>query len=417
MIGGPRCVAGLDVGSTKSCAVILEVGWPEGNGNGDGHPPTPGGRVLGVGTAPNEGMRRETVTNLEATTASIRDALREAELTAEREVDGLFVGMASSGVALGSSTGVVALGSREVTGSDVERVHEVARAVVVPTDRQLLHVIPRDYAVDGRSGIQAPAGMSGTRLEVEACIVTAEASACEVLRKAVDRAGYRTEELVLGPLATGLAVLTEREREIGVALVEVGGAATDLAVFRDGRLHRVSSFPWGAGAVTNDVVKGLGVPLEEAERLKREHGSARSRDVDPGESVEVPGPSPGTVRRVSRELLAHIIEQRMDEIFGLVYEDLDRAALLGELGGGVVLTGGGVRLSGTLELAQHVFNLPVRQGAGGRGLSGLVEAVREPGATMALGLALYGGMRGRGGFGGRTVRAITRMTEWLRDFF
>lgn len=407
MIGGPRIVASLDVGSTKTCAVILESA-----GDGEGRD-----RVLGVGLAATEGVRSDDVTDMEATTRSIREAMREAEMMAGLEVREAYVGLAGRHVRVADSSGVVAVSGDEVTGSDVERVHEVGRAVVIPPDRELLHAIPQEYRVDGRPGIQAPVGMAGTRLEVEICLVTASSAACGDLRRAVDRAGYAVDELVLESLASSVAVLREREREAGVALVEIGGSATDVAVFEGEKVRSLTSLRWGGQTVTNDIVKGLGVPVDEAERLKREHGAARTGGVDPSERLEVPGPSPGTRRTVSRELLAHIIEQRMDEILGLVYDDLAEQGLLDSLQAGVVLTGGGAALSGVVELAQEVFNLPVRLGEPGTELGGFADAVVRPKFATAVGLALYGEMRDRRRTGLGTGRVLARVTDWFREFF
>lgn len=406
MIGGPGIVAGLDVGSTKTCAVLLAPDGPDGQGS----------RVVGVGLAASDGIRREEVTNLEATAGSIREALEEAEVMAGREAETVFAGLSGGHVSVEVSAGVVAVGGEAIRSADVERVHEVGRAVVIPPDRELLHAIPQEYSVDGRGGIQDPVGMAGTRLEADVCIVTASRTACRDLRRAVDRAGYRVEELVLDPLASASAVLRDGEREVGMALVEVGGASTDVAVFRDGKLLHLRSFGWGGEAITGDVVKGLGVPLDEAERLLRSHGTALTDRVEPGEEIEVPGPTAGSRRTVSRELLAHIVEQRLDEILGLVYDDLAEGGMREEIPGGVVLTGGVASLPGAAELAQRVFNAPVRVGAPGDGLAGLVDAVRKPKFATGVGLALYGREReatGRGPAG----RAFARVTEWLMEFF
>lgn len=409
MIGIPRYLVGLDVGSTKTCAVVVET---RASGNGDGAPV----RVLGFGTAPAEGMRSSAVTDLEATIESIRQSVREAELMAGREVEAAYVGVAGVHARVSRSNGVVAVGG-EVDDEDVRRVEEVGRAVVLAPDRELIHAIPQEYVVDGRSGIRDPMGMTATRLESEVCIVTAASAVCRDLRKAVDRAGYRPEELVLEPLASGLAVLRDREREEGVALVEMGGAATDLVVFRDQKIRHVRSLPWGAGTVTNDIAKGLGVSVAEAQRLKERHGCARRERVDPAEKVDVPGPTPGSGRKVPRELLAHIIEQRMDELFGLVYDELEESGQLDGLGAGVVLSGGGVALPGALEVAQSVFNLPVRLGRPGDALVGMADAVSPPRFATGVGLALYGSSReGKGGLAG-AGRVLNRVSAWLKDFF
>ncbi len=410
MIGGARCIAGLDVGSTTTSAVLIEVG-PAWEGTADTV------RVLGVGTAHTEGVRNRNVTHIEAATESVREALRDAEEMAGVEAAVVFAGVAGDHIEVGASTGVVAVSGEEVDQGDLDRVHEVARAIVIPQDRELLHAIPQDYVVDGQSGIQDPRGMEATRLESQICVVTAGSPACLNLRKAIDRAGYRTEELVLAPLASSLAVLSEDARQAGVAFLEIGGAATEMMVYREGRLHLVATLPWGGVTVTNDIVKGLGIQLADAEELKRTCGCASTRGVADEEKLDIAGPTPGTTREVSRELLAHIIEQRLDEMFGLVYEALEEKQMLGTLPAGVVLTGGGAKLEDIVELAQTVFNMPVALGLPGAGLEGVVEATRDPCLSTAVGLALYGRMRSSETDGGIALRTLSRFTDWLRDFF
>ncbi len=410
MIGGPRVVAGLDVGSTKTCAVILDapVGWMADE---------PPAEILGVGVATTEGVRNRNVTNIEAATDSIRDAVRDAEAMAGVETQGVYAGIAGEHIEVSCSTGVVAVAGQEIGPADIEGVHEVARAVVIPPDREMLHAIPQDYIVDGLHGIQDPTGMEATRLESEVCVVTAGSPACQNLRKAIDRAGFGTEELVLATLASNLAVLSEEDRQAGVAMVEIGGSATEALVFKDGRLRLVASLPWGASTVSNDIVKGLGIPMADAVHLKKAQGTAQTRRVDPAEKITVPGPTPGSTREVSRELLAHIIEQRLDEIFGLIYEALEEKELLGALPCGVVLTGGGAGLDGTVDLAQEVFNMSVALGEPGAGMTGVVDAVRRPEYAAAVGLALFGRLREQGRGGGLAMRTLSRVTDWLRDFF
>lgn len=410
MIGAPRCIAGLDVGSTSTTAVLVEPGssWDGSSGPS---------RVLGIGVVHTEGVRNRNVTHIEAATESIREALRDAEDMAGVEVGAVYAGVAGDHITVGSSSGVVAVSGDEVGQGDLDRVHEVARAIVIPPDRELLHALPQDYVVDGQPGIQDPRGMEATRLESEVCVVTAGSPACQNLRKAIDRAGYRAEELVFAPLATSLAVLSDDAKQAGVALLEIGGAATEMMVYREGRLHLVATLPWGGLTVTNDIVKGLGIPLADAEDLKRNRGIASTRAVEGDETLEIAGPTPGRTRQVSRELLAHIIEQRLDEMFGLVYEALEEKHMLGALPGGVVLTGGGAMLEGVVELAQSVFNMPVSLGQPGAGLEGVVEATRDPRLSTAVGLALYGRMRSEELGGGFALRTLSRLTDWLRDFF
>lgn len=409
MIGGSRYVAGLDVGSTKTCAVIIDPG----NNFGEEGPP----EVLGVGHAPTAGVRHRAVADIEAATDSIRTALREAEEMAGAEVQTVFAGVGGAHIAIERSVGVVAIAGREIMPRDIENVHEVAQAVVLPPDREMVHAIPQDYLVDGRSGILDPTGMEATRLECEVSVISADRSACQNLRKAIDRAGYRTEELVLTPLASSLSVLPSDARATGTVLIEIGGASTEVLAFRDERLRLARTLPWGAATVTSDIAKGLGVPVAEAETLKALYGSAQTRRVDPAEKFEISGPTPDGRREVSRELLAHIIEQRLDEILGLVFEELDAAGLIGELPGGVVLTGGGIELDGVVELAQEVLNLPVDRGLPGAGLHGLVEAVRRPECAAGVGLALFGRHRRIDGGGSVVVRTLTRVGGWIREFF
>lgn len=409
MIGASRFVAGLDVGSTKTCAVIIDPGASSGE---DMQP-----EVLGVGNAITDGLRNRIVANIDAATESIRSALREAEDMAGVEVTEVFAGVGGEHISIDTSIGVVAISGREIMPRDIENVNEVAQAVVLPPDREILHAIPQDYMVDGRAGIQDPTGMQATRLESEVCVISAAAAACQNLRKAIDRAGYRVEELVLSPLASSLAVLRDDSRLAGTALIEIGGASTEVLAFKDERLRLAKTLPWGAATVSNDIVKGLGVPLAEAEKLKALYGTAQTRRADPNEKIGISGPTPGGRREVSRELLAHIIEQRLDEILGIVFDELEAKRLLDDLPRGVVLTGGGAELDGVVELAQEVFNLPVAKGLPGSGLDGVVEAIRRPECASAVGLALYGRHRRMDNGAGGVMRTLSRFKGLLREFF
>lgn len=406
---GPSTVAGVDIGSTKTCAIVAD--------NRVGHDPGEPLSVLGVGVSAAGGMNGPAITNLEAATRSVREAVQEAERMSGREVDSVYVSIPSAYVETSRSRGVVAVSGAEITPSHVRRVQEVGQAVPIPPDRQLIHAICQEYAVDGRGGIQDPVGMIATRLEADVCIVTAESAVCRDLAKVVDRAGYRPEEFVIAPLASGLSLLADGDREAGVALVEVGGAATDVLVYAGKRLVHVATMPWGGATVTRDIARGLGVPEEEAARLKERHGAARRSSVDPDEQLEVTGPSLGTGRRISRELLAHIIEQRLDEILGLVYDELEDAGVRDRLGAGIVLSGGGACTAQTVELARSVFNLPVRLGVPGRGLTGATNAVATPVYATGVGLAMYGSLQQKGGGLAGATRAIARVGGWIKDFF
>jgi cell division protein FtsA len=412
MIATPYLIGALDVGSTKTCAVIGEMVL-----NGDG---APRAKVLGVGQARPGGVRRDAVSNLEETSEEIRQALKQAELMAGMQPRALYVGLSAEYVQTSTSNGVVAIGGEEIGEEDVERVHEVARAVVVPPDRELLHVIPQDYSVDHRGGIQYPVGMLGTRLEADVFMVLGAGAPARNLRKAVTRAGYEVAQVVLNPLAAGLSVLTRDEREVGSAVVVIGGRNTEIAIFHEGKIRHVAVVPCGGVSFTNDIVKGLGIPYAEAERVKERHGVATTRMVDPTQTIEISGPAPGARKHVPRELLAHIIEQRMDEVLGLVLEEIERSGYGNRLGGGVVLSGGGASIDGTLDVAQSVFTLPVRCGAPGEGLTGLADSVRRPKFATPVGLMLFGMERIREDFGngrGPTFRALARVGGWLREFF
>lgn len=405
-------IAGLDIGTTKTCAVIGELtGEPRRQ---------PGLRILGVGQARTGGMRGERVTHLEETTESIRTAMKEAELMAGVTVDRVYAGLSGDHIETWTSMGVVAVAGEEITPGDLHRVHEVARAVALAPDREMLHAIPVEYTVDHEPGIKDPVGMGGTRLETEVYLVTCSATAAENLRKAVTRAGYAVQGLVLEPLATAWAVLTEDEREIGVAMVEVGASTTDLAVYYDGRIRHVAVLPVGGANVTSDLVKGLSLRFAEAERAKELYGAASAQYVDPQETVEVPGPAPGQTRIVARELIAHIAEQRLDELFGMVRKQLEDHGHADRLAAGIVLTGGSSALPGTVELAQQVFAAPVRLGVPKEGLSGLADRVGRPRFATAAGLALWGAERyAETGEGASTLASgvLSRTVAWIREFF
>jgi len=404
-------IAGLDVGTTKTCAVIAEVA---------GDPRRAGLTILGVGQARTGGIRGDLVTNIDEMTDSVRSAVKEAELMAGAAVDRVYAGIGGEHVRASSSLGVVAVADEEITLDDVERVHVVARAVALPPDREMLHALPQEYIVDHQGGIKDPVGMAGTRLESEVHLVTCASSAATNIRKAVNRAGYRVQELVLEPLAAARAVLTEDEKEVGVAMVEVGATTTDLAAYYEGKIRHLVILPFGAHTLATDLVRGLSVPYAEARKALEHYGTAYAQMVDPRETVEMPGPSPGQMRHVARELIAHIIEQRLDEMFGIVQRELDAQDMLDTLGAGIVLTGGVAALPGIVELGQQIFAAPVRLGLPYEGLGGLADSVRRPRFATATGLALWGADRfAETGQGASTLTSgvLTKIGAWLKEFF
>ena len=406
-----KLIAGLDIGTTNTCAVIGET---------VGDPRRPGLKILGVGQARTEGLRGDMVTNIEEITESVRSSMKEAELMAGVSVDRVYAGIGGDYVRAWNSMGVVAISEDEVSRDDMERVHIVARAVALPPDREMVHAIPQEYRVDDQQGIKDPLGMAGVRLEAEVFLVTCQIAGSTNIRKAVNQAGYCVQEMVLEPLAGGRAVLTEDEKEVGVVMVEIGASTTDVVAYYEGKVQHVSILPFGGKTLTADLVRGLSVPYAEAKKAKEHFGIAFAQMVDPRETVEMPGPSPGQIRAIGRELIAHIIEQRLDEMFGIVQAELEGQGLLDKLGAGVVLSGGTVAIPGVVELAQQIFASPVRIGFPDESLGGLADSVRRPRFAIATGLALWGADRfAETGKGASTVSSgvFTKLGTWLKEFF
>jgi cell division protein FtsA len=416
-----RLVMGLDVGSARTTAVIAEaVG---------GAPRRPGVRVLGVAQARTTGLRRGAVADIEEAARAVRGAVAEAERMAGARAEAVFAGIAGEHVRALTSQGIVAVAGEEITRADVDRVNAVARALAIPPDRELLHAIPQEYTVDRTTGIQDPIGMGGMRLETDMYLVTIGSQPAANLRKCIERAGHHVRELVLEPLASALAVLTEDEKELGVTLVELGASSTDVAVFHENKIRHLANVPYGGAHVTNDLVHGVNLSQADADHLKESYGVALERMVDPDEVIELPHSPTHGERHVPRELLAHIIHQRFDEIFDLVVRGVRGAGLGSPLAGGVVLTGGGAELPGVAELARDVFGTPVRVGRPQAAISGLREALDTPREATVAGLVLYGASRlalgGAAAAGPRRVplaapgvdRWANRLKLWLQDFF
>ena len=374
-----RIYAGLDIGTTKITAVIAE---PDEDGSRI--------RIVGVGTAPSDGLKRGVVVNLEKTTRSIQYAVQEAERMSGRTIRGVYAGIAGDHIRGINSRGVIAVSRKdaEIRPHDVERVIEAAKAVAIPTDREILHVLPQEFIVDDQDGIRDPVGMSGVRLEAEVHIITGAAAACRNILRAAERAGLQVEELVLEPLASADAVLTQDERDLGVALLDIGGGTTDVAVFFEGSVRHTAVIGLGGSNVTNDLAIGLRTPVERAEQLKVQSGCALTSLVRPEEVVLVPSVGGRPDREVSRHMLAMMIEPRIEEIFELAKKEVRKNHVSDLLGAGVVLTGGASSLEGMPELAEQVFDLPVRRGIPA-GFSGLTEAVCDPRFATGVGLAIH----------------------------
>lgn len=418
-----RIVAALDVGSASTTALIAEV-------TGE-LPRRPTLRVLGVGTARTAGFRRGVVSDIEETTRSIAQAIGDAERMAGVKVESLYVGIAGEHVQTMTSPGIVAVNGDEITRADVSRANDVARAQSIPRESELLHSIPQEYTVDKNVGVRDPVGMVGTRLETEMYLVTVGTSPANNLRKAVEKAGYKTQDLVLAPLASALATLTEDEKELGVVLIEMGSGTTDLAVFLEGKIRHVATINLGGQNVSADIIHGLGVSPADADRLKEEYGCAYEPMIQPGQFITLPSTVTQGDRQIPYELLAHIIQQRTDEIFDHVQREIERAGFSKQLNAGVVVTGGASVTAGIAELASDIFGQTVRIGQPS-GVDGLIEAVGSPRFSCVVGLAQFAAgrvaiasMMQPGTAGKRASTAtpasvnqiVVKLKEWFQDFF
>ncbi len=403
-------VIGLDVGTAKVCAIIGEVNEDEMVD------------IIGVGVAPSRGLRKGVVVNIDHTVAAIKAAIQDAELMAGYRVASVFAGVSGGHIRGINSHGVIAIKNREVTASEVDRVVDAARAVAIPTDREILHILPQEFMVDDQDGIKEPIGMAGVRLEAKVHIITGAASAAQNIVRCANRAGLRVEDLVLQQLASAEAVLSPDEKELGVALVDIGGGTTDIAVIVDGAIQHSSVISVGGEQLTNDIAFGLRTPLVEAERIKKRHGCALGALVNKDESISVPGVGGRPPRTLSRSVLADIAEPRLEEIIGLVKRELEKTGLLHALASGVVLTGGTVAIEGISELAEQILEMPVRIGCP-TGVSGLVDIVRSPMYATGVGLVLWGVNHGAMDMGalsgndGVFGRFMGKMKQWFVEAF
>lgn len=404
-------VAGLDLGSTRTCAIVGQV---------TGDVRVSGVKVLGVGVSRETGVRRGVVRDIEETTRSIVDAMRDAERMAGVQAPDLYCGIAGEHIQVRTSDGLASVTGEEILRADVERVNEVATAISLGPERDLLHSIPQEYKVDAQDGISDPVGMTGLRLEVQMYLVSVQTAAAQNLRKSVQRAGYRVQQLVLEPLASSLAVLTQEERELGCALIDLGGGSTGAAIFKDGKVQHVMSLPYAGSHLTSDIVQGLSVTQVDADRLKEKWGVAYTPLVDPDESISLPSTPGQGVRQAKRELLAHIIHQRLDEILGLVQDEIEKQGFAGNLPAGIVVTGGGAHLPGIVELAREAFATPARVGMPHQGISGLVDSVQAPRYAVPVGLALFAAhdtLQRAADTASGVERLISPVKRWLQDFF
>jgi cell division protein FtsA len=369
-------IVGLDVGTTKICAVVGEV--VEGNRID----------IIGIGTSPSKGLRKGVVTNIESTVESIKKAVEEAELMAGVEINSVYAGIAGGHIKSFNSRGVIAIKNKEVTHADINRVIDAARAVAIPLDREVLHVIPQEFIIDEQDGIKEPLGMSGVRLEAEVHIVTGAVTSAQNIIKSVNRAGLHVIDIILQPLASSEAVLTSDEKELGVAVVDIGGGTTDIATFVNGSLWHTAVLGIGGNHLTNDVAVGLRTPASEAEKIKVKYGCALTSMVKEDETIEVPSVGGRPPRVVSRQVLSEIIEPRAEEIFSLVQRELKKTGYEELVASGAVITGGAAIMEGMTEVAERIMDMPVRRGMPSN-IGGLVDVVSNPMFATGVGLILY----------------------------
>jgi cell division protein FtsA len=408
MLKKSSIVVGLDIGTTKVCVVIGEM-------------TEQGVEIIGVGSHASQGLRKGVVINIEATVSSVKRAVEEAGLMAGCEIHTVFTSISGGHIKAFNSHGIVAVKSKEVTQRDLDRVIDAARAVAIPMDRDVLHVLPQDYIIDEQDGIREPLGMSGVRLEAKVHIVTGAATSTQNIVKCCNRTGLNVAEIVLAPLAAAEAVLTDEERELGVALIDIGGGTTDVAVYHDGAVKHTGVIGIGGNHVTNDIAAGLRTPFNDAERIKQRFGYAKASMVDGDERVDVPGVAGKGPNSVSRQILCEIIEPRLDEIYELVQKEIAKTGFEGSLASGLVVTGGSMLLPGAVEMAERCFGMPVRLGVPAH-VGGLVDIVSNPTYATGVGLVLYGMKRAeRGTYRVRDDKILSkvkhRMSDWLSDFF
>lgn len=404
-------IVGLDIGTTKVCAVIGRIN--EYNSVD----------IIGVGTSPSRGLRKGVVVNIESTVHSVATAIEKAELMAGLEVRSVYAGIAGGHIEGVNSRGVVAVSSRgkEISEQEVERVIEAAKALALPMEREVIHVIPQEFIVDNQDGIKDPVGMNGVRLEAEVHIVTGAVASAQNIVKSVNRSGYAVNDIVLEPLASALATLKEDEKELGVVLIDIGGGTTDVLVYLNGSIWHTNVISMGGNHVTSDISIGLRTPINAAEEIKKDWGIALSELVDTDEIIEVPNVGGRKPTRMPRQILAEIIQPRMEEIFYLVKNDLDQKDFKDLLSGGVVVTGGASLLEGTDKVAERIFEMPVRIGRPSN-VGGLVDEVSSPEYSTGVGLVLYGMqarpvsfMENRGA--GLFTNIKKRMVNWFGEFF
>ena len=399
-------IVGLDIGTTKICAVVAELS--DNNVN-----------IIGIGTHPSVGLRKGVVVNIETTVESINRAVREAEMMAGCEISSVYAGIAGGHITGFNSNGIIAIKGDEITQADVDRVIEAARAVAIPMDREVIHVLPQEFIVDGEAGIYNPVGMAGVRLEVRIHIVTGAVTSAQNIIKCGHKAGLDICDIILEPIASSEAVMTKEEKEIGTGIIDIGGGTTDLAIFSGNNIKHTFVLSLGGNNMTNDISVGLRTPMAEAEKIKLKYGTCVADKVKNEETLEISDISGRGARKLPRQILAEILEPRVEEIFTLMKREIYRARMKDYVASGIILTGGASLLDGIPEIAESVFELPVRLGTP-QGISGLVDVVNSPMYATGVGLVLYGAKhQSKKKFRIRDAnifnRIMTQMQAWFKE--
>lgn len=401
---GNRMIVGLDIGTSKVVCIVGEV--------------TPEGliEVVGIGSHPSRGLKKGMVVNIESTVMSIQRAVEEAELMAGCQIHSVSAGIAGNHVRSMNSHGIVAIRDREVYQPDIERVIDAAQAVAIPADQKILHILPQEFVIDSQEGVKEPLGMSGVRLEAKVHLVTCAVNAAQNIEKCIRRCGLEVEEVILQQLASGQAVLTEDEKELGVCLVDIGGGTTDIAIFTDGAIKHTAVIPIAGDQVTNDIAMAFRTPTPHAEEIKIKYACALAKIAGENEMIKVPSVGDRADRDLSRQALAEVVEPRYDELFTLIQAELRRSGFEDLVAAGIVLTGGTSKMEGVVELAEEIFHMPVSIGRP-QGFSGLVDIVKNPIYSTAVGLLLYGNQNAVDGEWSGTGLRQDGMLERLKNWF
>ena len=408
-IGG-RMIVGLDIGTSKVVAIVAEIGI---DGEVD---------IVGIGSHSSRGLKKGVVVNIESTVQSIQRAVEEAELMAGCQIHSVYAGIAGNHIRSLNSHGIVAIRDKEVFQPDIDRVIDAAQAVAIPADQKILHILPQEFIVDNQEGVKEPLGMSGVRLEAKVHLVTCAVNAAQNIEKCIRRCGLQVEDVILEQLASGYAVLTEDEKELGVCLVDIGGGTTDVTIYSEGSIVHTSVLALGGNHLTHDIAIGLGAPLREAEEIKHKYGVAMASMVEEDEMIDVPSVGGRNNRTMQKQVLASIIEDRFREIFELIAHEIEKTHFHTLMASGVVITGGTCIMSGADRLASKVLNLPVRVGYP-ENISGLREMIYSPKYATSVGLVRYGitSNQGKLNFVGDDTnlfhKVSRRMKDWMQDFF